>query len=168
MKKRNIKLLTPYIFVVFFCIGALLWLKIEPETYKSLGRYIMLPNALILLIVSIVLIYKANIVIHHDLPYLCDKTAKYGEKGVAKLPANTADEIPFSWRFDFGGVSTSRKIGKEVAAIGFETGKLYIPEGLVFRYRLQKKWHSIDELSYKQIHYLRKSIEYQISNSQHV
>lgn len=97
-----------------------------------------------------------------DIPFLCESIMNHGEKGVAKLPANTADEIPFSWRFDFGGVSTSGKTGKEIAAIGFKE-KPYTSDDLVFQYRNEKNWHSIDELNYKEIHYMTLIIKNKLS-----
>lgn len=99
---------------------------------------------------------------NYDIPFLCESVMNHGEKGVAKLPANTADEIPFSWRFDFGGVSTGRKTGEEIAAIGFKE-KPYTSDGLVFRYRNEKNWRPIDELNYKEIHYMTLIIKNKLS-----
>ena len=109
---------------------------------------------MLLVIISVLYITRLERKVeNYDVPFLCESIMNHGEKGVVKLPANTADEIPFSWRFDFGGVSTGRKTGKEVAAIGFKE-KPYTSDGLVFRYRNEKNWRPIDELNYKEIHYM--------------
>lgn len=120
---------------------------------------------LLMLLVIISVLYITRLerkVENYDIPFLCESIMNHGEKGVAKLPTNTADEIPFSWRFDFGGVSTSRKAGKEIAAIGFKE-KPYTSDGLVFRYRNEKNWRSIDKLNYNEIHYMTLIIKKELS-----
>ena len=97
------------------------------------------------------------VVLYKDLPFLCEATMTYGQKGVAQLPANTADYIPFSWRHEFKNVRTGENERKDVAAFGF-SGQPIGDDTLVFRYRLEKDWHPVKELGYKEIHFLAKCL----------
>lgn len=97
------------------------------------------------------------VVLYKDLPFLCETTMTYGREGVAQLPANTADYIPFSWRHEFKDVRTGKNERKDVAAFGF-SGQLIGDGTLVFRYRLEKDWHPVKDLDYKEIHFLAKCL----------
>lgn len=99
----------------------------------------------------------ALVVMYKDLPFLCETTMTYGQKGVAQLPANTADYIPFSWRHEFKNVRTGKNERKDVAAFGFKE-ESFGDDTLVFRYRLEKDWHPVKELDYKKIHFLAKCL----------
>ena len=102
-------------------------------------------------------IIMALVVLYKDLPFLCEATMTYGRKGVAQLPANTANYIPFSWRHEFKNVRTGKNERKEVAAFGFKE-EPFGDDTLVFRYRLEKEWHPVKELGYKEIHFLAKCL----------
>ena len=102
-------------------------------------------------------IIMALVVLYKDLPFLCEATMTYGQKGVAQLPGNTANYIPFSWRHEFKNVRTGKNERKEVAAFGF-SGQPIGDDTLVFRYRLEKEWHPVKELDYKEIHFLTKCL----------
>ena len=109
---------------------------------------------------GIAIVYVAVMVLvvqYKDLPFLCIITMAYGREGVAQLPANTADYIPFSWRHEFNIVRTGKNERKEVAAFGFKE-EPFGDDTLVFRYRLEKEWHPVKELGYKEIHFLTKCL----------
>ena len=140
-----------------------LWILYNPFSGKpaEVTRLAAIAAASIIVVLAgIAIVYVAVMVLvvqHKDLPFLCEATITYGREGVAKLPGNTADYIPFSWRYDFNNVRTVENERKEVAAFGF-SGQPIGDDTLVFRYRLEKEWHPVKELDYKEIHFLTKCL----------
>lgn len=114
-----------------------------------------------LVIISVLyMLWLERKVENYDIPFLCESIMNHGEKGVEKQPMNTADFIPFSWKFDFKEVIINKDDKKEIIALGFKE-KPYTSDGLVFRYRKEKNWRPIDELNYKEIHYMTLIIKKQ-------
>lgn len=156
MKKYTIPILIGAALVT--CL--FLWILYNPfsEEPTEVTRLAAIAAASIIVVTAgIALIYMAVmvlVVLHKDLPFLCEATMTYGQKGVVQLPANTADYIPFSWRHEFKNVWTGKK---EVAAFGFKK-KPFGDDTLVFRYRMEKDWHPVKELDYKEIHFLTKCL----------
>lgn len=140
-----------------------LWILYNPEPKKisQSTRFAAIAAAgLIMVSAGIAIVYvtvMVLIVMYKDLPFLCETTMTYGREGVAQLPGNTADYIPFSWRYEYNNVRTGKNERKEVAAFGF-SGQPIGDDTLVFRYRLEKEWHPVKELDYKEIHFLAKCL----------
>ena len=136
-------------------------LPYNPQNMLYMAMAIFAFFVSVLLLIMLIRELAIEIQIRHDIVFLGEAIMEYGEEGVAKDPYNIAELIPFSWRFDFGGISTGRSDGQEIAALGFQE-KQYTSDCLVFRYRMEKNWHPITELSNKEIHSLRKSVEKRI------
>lgn len=155
-------------FTIHIIIGAalvaclFLWILYNPFSEEPTGvtRLAAIAAAGIIVVsaaIEIVYMRTMVLVVLKDLPFLCEATMTYGQKGVAQLPANTADYIPFSWRHEFKDVRTRENERKDVAAFGFKE-EPFGDDTLVFRYRLEKDWHPVKELGYKEIHFLTKCL----------
>lgn len=163
MKKYTIPIIIGAALVA--CLS--LWILYNPfsEEPTEVTRLAAIAAACIIVVsAGIAIVYMSImvlVVLYKDLPFLCETTMTYGQKGVAQLPANTADYIPFSWRHEFKNVRTGKNERKEVAAFGFKE-EPFGDDTLVFRYRLEKDWHPVKELGYKEIHFLAKCLRYAI------
>lgn len=159
MKKNTIPILIGAALVA--CL--FLWILYNPfsEEPTEITRLAAIAAASITVVsAGIAIVYMsimALVVMYKDMPFLCEITMTYGQKGVAQLPANTANYIPFSWRHEFKNVRTGENERKDVAAFGF-SGQPIGDDTLVFRYRLEKDWHPVKELDYKEIHFLAKCL----------
>ena len=159
MKKFTI----PIIIIAALVACLFLWILYNPfsEEPTEVTRLAAIAAASIIVVsAGIAIVYvtvMVLIVLYKDMPFLCETTMTYVQKGVAQLPANTADYIPFSWRHEFKNVRTGENERKEVAAFGF-SGQPIGDDTLVFRYRLEKDWHPVKELDYKEIHFLTKCL----------
>lgn len=159
MKKYTIPIIIGAALVV--CLS--LWILYDPfsDEPTKITRLVALEAASITVVsAGIAIVYMsimALVVLYKDLPFLCETTMTYGQKGVAQLPANTADYIPFSWRHEFKNVRTGENERKDVAAFGF-SGQPIGDDTLVLRFRLEKDWHPVKELGYKEIHFLTKCL----------
>ena len=159
MKKFTI----PIIIIAALAACLFLWILYNPfsEEPTEVTRLAAIAAASIIVVsAGIAIVYvtvMVLVVLYKDLPFLCEATMTYGQKGVAQLPANTADYIPFSWRHEFKNVRTGENERKDVAAFGF-SGQPIDNDTLVFRYRLEKDWHPVKELDYKEIHFLTKCL----------
>lgn len=158
MKKYTI----PFLIGTALITCLFLWILYNPfsEEPTEVTRLALAAAGIIVVSAEIVSVYVAFmvlVVLYKDLPFLCEVTMTYGREGVAQLPANTADYIPFSWRHEFKDVRTGKNERKDVAAFGFKE-EPFGDDTLVFRYRLEKDWHPIKELGYKEIHFLTKCL----------
>ena len=159
MKKNTV----PIIIGAALVACLFLWILYNPFSGKpaEVTRLAAIAAASIIVVsTGIAIVYvtvMVLVVLYKDLPFLCETTMTYGREGVAKLPGNTADYIPFSWRHEFQNVRTGENERKEVAAFGFKEEPIG-DNTLVFRYRLEKDWHPVKELGYKEIHFLTKCL----------
>lgn len=171
MKKEKFALV---IFAVLVLLISWLFYPIEfseskslniPQIEKVMNVVFVVAVCLLMQLVIISVLYITWLerkVENNDIPFLCESIMNHGEKGVEKQPTNMADFIPFSWKFDFEGVINNKDEEKEIIALGFKE-KPYTSDGLVFRYRNEKNWRSIDELNYKEIHYMTLIIKNRLS-----
>lgn len=171
MKKEKFALA---ILTVLFLLTFRVFYPIEFSEPKSLNIsqietvmnvVFMVVACLFMLLVIISFLYMTWLerkVENYDIPFLCESIMNHGEKGVEKQPTNMADFVPFFWKFDFDIVINNEDDEKEIIALGFKE-KPYTSDGLVFRYRNEKNWRPIDELNYKEIHYMTRIIKNKLS-----